>query len=78
VANELGKVLVFLESSSRSSLIGVLSPVEKKNGKEVLRLKASLPSSGGFWPSLGGALPSFAKVVSQRVLSRCIFRFKEA
>jgi hypothetical protein len=63
VANELGKVLVFLETSSRSSPVGVLFSVEKKDGKEVLGLKASLPSSGGFWPSLGGAFPSFAEVV---------------
>jgi hypothetical protein len=63
VANELGKVLVFLETSSRSSPVGVLFSVEKKDGKDVLGLKASLPSSGGFWASLGGAFPSFAEVV---------------
>ncbi len=47
VANELGKVLVFLDSTSRSPLVGALSPVKKKDGNEVLGLKASLPSSGG-------------------------------
>jgi hypothetical protein len=59
VADELGKVLVFLETLSRSSPVGALFPVEKKDGKEILGLKAS----GGFWPSLVGALPSFAEVV---------------
>jgi hypothetical protein len=54
VADELCKVLVFMETTSRSSSVGVLSLVEKKDGKEGL---------GGAWPSLGGALPSFAKVV---------------
>jgi hypothetical protein len=55
-------VLVFLESTSGSSLVSLLSPVEN-DGKEILGLKASLPSSGGFSPSLGGALLSFAEVV---------------
>jgi hypothetical protein len=43
VANELCKVVVFLETTAGSSLIGVLSPVEKKDGKEVLGLKVSSP-----------------------------------
>jgi hypothetical protein len=51
-----GKVLVFLKTSSGSSPVGVLFPVEKKDEKEVFGLKASLQSSGGFWPSLRGAL----------------------
>jgi hypothetical protein len=63
VADELCKVLVFLESTSGSSPVGVLSPVEKKDGKEVLGLKVSSLSSGGAWPLLGGALPSFVGVV---------------
>ncbi len=33
VADELGKVLVFLDTSSGSSPIGVLSPVEKEGWK---------------------------------------------
>jgi hypothetical protein len=46
VVDELGKVLVFLDSTSGSPPVGALSLV-KKDGKEVLGLKASLPSSGG-------------------------------
>jgi hypothetical protein len=63
VVEELCKVMVFLESAFGSSPVGVLSAVEKKDGKEVLGLKVSSPSSGGAWPILGGALPSFAEVV---------------
>jgi len=62
VADELGKVLVFLDSTSRSPPVGALSPV-KEDGKEVLGLKASLSSLGGAWPPLGGAIPSFTEVV---------------
>jgi hypothetical protein len=62
VADELWKVLVFLETTSGSSPVGVLSPVEK-DGKKVLGLKVSSPSSGGAWSLLGGALLSFAEVV---------------
>ncbi len=57
VTDELCKVLVFLETTSGSSPVGVLSPVEKKDRKEVSGLKVSSPSSGGAWPFLGGALP---------------------
>jgi hypothetical protein len=40
----------------------VLSPVEKKDGNEVLGLKVSSPSSGGAWPIVDGALTSFAEL----------------
>ncbi len=43
MVDELCKVMVFLETTSRSSFVGVLSPVEKKDGKEVLGLKVSSP-----------------------------------
>jgi hypothetical protein len=66
VADELCKVMVFLETTTGSSAIGVLSPGDKKDGKEVLGLKVSSPSSGGAWPFLGGALPSFAEVVRSK------------
>jgi len=63
VVDELCKVMIFLKTTSGSSLVGVFSLVEKKDGKEVLGLKVSSPSLGGAWPFVGGALPSFAKVV---------------
>jgi hypothetical protein len=55
--------MVFLETTSVSSPVGVLSAMEKKDGNEVLGLKVSSPSSGGAWPFVGGALPSFTEVV---------------
>jgi hypothetical protein len=63
VVDELCKVMVFLETTFGSSPFGVLSLVEKKDGKKVLGLKVSSPSSGGAWPFVGGALLSFAEVV---------------
>jgi len=64
VAKELGKVLVFLDTSSGSSPVSVLSLVERKDGME---------GSGGAWHSLGGAFPSFAEVVRSEgpVKMRC-------
>jgi hypothetical protein len=59
VTDELCKVLVFLETTSGSSPVGVLSPVEKKDGKEGL---------GGACPTLGGAFPSFTEVVRSKGL----------
>ncbi len=47
MVDELCKVMVFLETMSRSSPLGVLSLVEKKDVKEVLGLKVSSPSLGG-------------------------------
>jgi hypothetical protein len=41
VIDDLYKVMVFLETMSGSSPIGVSSPVMKKDGKEVLGLKVS-------------------------------------
>jgi hypothetical protein len=58
-------VIVFLETTSRSSPVGVLSLVEK-DGKEVLGLKVSSQSSGGAWPFVGGALSSFAEMVRSK------------
>jgi hypothetical protein len=66
VVDELCKVMVFLEITSRSSPVGVLSPVEKKDRKEVSGLKVSSPSSGGAWPFLGGALLLFTEVVRSK------------
>jgi hypothetical protein len=64
MAKELGKVLVFLDTSSGSSPVGVLSSVERKNWME---------GSGGAWHSLGDAFPSFAEVVRSEgpVKMRC-------
>lgn len=44
----------------------MLSPVEKKDGNEVLGLKVSFPSLGGAWPIVDGALTLFAELVRSR------------
>ncbi len=41
MVDELCKVMIFLKTTSGSSLVGVFSLVEKKDGKEVLGLKVS-------------------------------------
>jgi hypothetical protein len=63
VADKLCKVMVFLETTFGSSPDGVLSPVEKEDGKKDLGLKVSSSGcSGGAWLIVGGDLPSFAEV----------------
>jgi hypothetical protein len=53
VVDELSKVMVFLETTYGSSLVGVLSPVEMKDGKKVLGLKVS-PAKLGWGLALCG------------------------
>jgi hypothetical protein len=60
VVDELCKVMVFLETTSGSSAVGVWSLVEKDG-------KVSSSSSGGAWPFVGGALPSITEVVRSEV-----------